>query len=55
MPSTITKVLTARLPNAEADAVRAVAKDYGVTVTAAMRVLLNHSLRDLQGEGVGDG
>lgn len=48
MSSTITKVLTARLPNAEADAVRQIAEDYGTTVTATVRVLIGHSLRDLK-------
>lgn len=47
MGSTLTTVLAARLPNDEAATVRDLANQYGVTVTQAIRVLLNHSLRDL--------
>ncbi len=54
MSSTISTVITARVPNEQADAVRQIAEEYGTTVTAAVRVLLNHSLRDLQGDAMAD-
>jgi hypothetical protein len=50
MSSTISTVITARVPNEQAEAVRQVAARYGTTTTAAVRVLIGHSLRDLQGE-----
>jgi DNA polymerase III epsilon subunit-like protein len=39
--------LEARVPNEQADIVRQVADEYGATITQTIRVLLNHSLRDL--------